>query len=142
MARMPTLKPSNRTSRSTLARRNGFTLFEMVVVLAILGLIAIAAAQAIGRRPAGLVRNEAQATVEAAVQAARRQAARTGQVQSIDPASLIAGASLSGALSGPGPQSGAILVYPDGSSNGGTISVGGRPLASVDWLTGEVRHAS
>lgn len=142
MATMPTLAPSNRTARPAIARRNGFTLFEMVVVLAILGLIAIAAAQAIGRRPAGLVRNEVQAKVEAAVQAARREAARSGLVQSVDPTSLIAGATLSGALPGPHPPSGAILIYPDGSSNGGTISVEGRPLAAIDWLTGEVRHAS
>ena len=142
MATMPTLAPSNRTSGTCSPPGNGFTLFEMVVVLAILGLIAVAAAQAIGRRPAGLVRSEVQAKVDAAVQTARRQAARTGRVQSVDPGSLIAGATLSGALPAPSGPSGAILVYPDGSSNGGTVSVDGRPLASIDWLTGEVRHAS
>src|SRR5688572_26776824 len=61
----------------TLSRRSaehGFTLIEMVVVLVILGLIAVAAAQAIGRRPAGLARHEAQTRIEAAVAAAQREA--------------------------------------------------------------------
>jgi type II secretory pathway pseudopilin PulG len=117
----------------------------MVVVLAIMGLIAVAAAQTIGRRPAGLVRSEAQARIEAAIQGARRTAARTGAAQAVETASILPGASLAGALPASGTASasaGTILVYPDGSSNGGIISVDGRPLAAVDWLTGEVRDAS
>gem|GEM_PF-4061468 len=34
-----------------------------------------------------------------------------------------------------------LLLYPDGSSNGGLVSVAGKPLATVDWLTAQVRDA-
>jgi prepilin-type N-terminal cleavage/methylation domain-containing protein len=121
---------------------HGFTLIEMIVVLVILGVIAIAAAQAIGRRPAGLARQEAQARIGAAVEAARREAARTGEAQIVDPGALVEEASLAGSLPAQGGRPGMIHVYPDGSSNGGLVSVRGRPMARIDWLTGEVLYAS
>jgi prepilin-type N-terminal cleavage/methylation domain-containing protein len=143
---MPTLAPSNKVpAGSELSRRSaqqGFTLIEMIVVLVILGVIAIAAAQAIGRRPAGLARQEAQARIGAAVEAARREAARTGRPQAVDPGALIDGASLTGSLPAQGVRPGLIRVYSDGSSNGGLVSVRGRPTARIDWLTAEVRNAS
>jgi prepilin-type N-terminal cleavage/methylation domain-containing protein len=132
---MPTLALSNKGSA-------GFTLIEMLVVLTVLSLIAMVAAQQIGRRPASLIRHEAEATLDAAIQTARREAGRSGSVRLVDPASLIPGATLAGALPAPGIRSGMILVYPDGSSNGGVLSVEGRPVATIDWLTAEVRDAS
>ncbi len=128
---MPISKPSN----------SGFTLIEMLVVLTVLALVAMVAGQRVGRRPDSVIRNEAQARLDAAVQAARREAGRTGSVRAVKPAELIEGAALTGALPSSGAAPGSILLYPDGSSNGGLISVAGKPLASVDWLTAQVRDA-
>ena len=113
----------------------------MLVVLAVLGLVAALAAQNIGRRPAGLIREEGEAKLDLALDTARREAARTGAAQSVDPAALIPGASLSGALPASARQ-GLIVIYPDGSSNGGLVSASGVPVARIDWLTGEARDAS
>jgi prepilin-type N-terminal cleavage/methylation domain-containing protein len=136
---MPTSAPSNRPP--PLAGARGFTLIEMLVVLTILGLVAVVAAQNIGRRPAGLIREEGEAKLDLALDTARREAARTGVAQSVNPAALIPGATLSGALPAAAPQ-GILLVYPDGSSNGGLVSANGRAVARIDWLTGEARDAS
>jgi general secretion pathway protein G len=121
---------------------HGFTLIEMLVVLAVLGLVAALAAQNIGRRPAGLIREEGEAKLDLALDTARREAARSGVAQSVDPAVLIPGASLSGALPARVPRQGLIVIYPDGSSNGGLVSAAGVPVARIDWLTGEARDAS
>ena len=114
----------------------------MLVVLTVIGLLAAVAAQSIGRRPAGVIREEAEAKLDLALDSARREAGRTGAVQSIDPAALIPGAALTGSLPAAiaGPP-GRILVYPDGSSNGGLIRADGRDVARIDWLTAEARDA-
>jgi general secretion pathway protein H len=127
--------------------QQGFTLIEMLVVLTVIGLVAAVAAQNMGNRPAGLIREEAEAKLDLALDTARREAGRTGSVQRIDAAALIPGATLSGALPappemGPGGGPGMILIYPDGSSNGGVVTADGRVVATIDWLTGEARDAS
>ena len=131
---MPTLARSNRNSA-------GFTLIEMLVVLTVLGLVAAVAAQTIGRRPESVVRQEAGAKLIAAVQAARHEAGRSGKTRAVDAAALVPGATLAPALPAPGIPAGLILLYPDGSSNGGTVTAKGRTLATIDWLTGEALHA-
>lgn len=147
---MPTSAPSNRSLATagapgfTSSRRSaqqGFTLIEMLVVLTILGLVAVVAAQNVGRRPAGLIREEGEARLDLALDTARREAARTGVAHSVDPAALIPGATLSGALPAAAAP-GILIIYPDGSSNGGLVSANGRAVARVDWLTGEARDAS
>jgi len=145
---MPTLKPSNRgccgktaPARPRASESAGFTLIEMLVVLTILSLVAMVAAQTIGRRPATLIWQEGGAKLAAAVQTAKREAARSGNVQAVSPAALVPGATLTGALPLPGGRSGLVLLYPDGSSTGGTVLVNGRALATIDWLTSEVRDA-
>ena len=137
---MPTSAPSNSADQKRWGQ-DGFTLIEMLVVLAILGLVAAVAAQNVGRRPAGLIREEGEAKLDLALDSARRESARTGIAQSVDPAVLIPGATLSGALPAR-TRPGLIIVYPDGSSNGGLVSAGGRAVARIDWLTGEARDAS
>jgi prepilin-type N-terminal cleavage/methylation domain-containing protein len=150
---MPTLQPSNKGpalsrrsaehgfTRSWRSAEHGFTLIEMLVVLTVLALVATVAAQKIGRRPESVIRNEAEARLDAAVQTARREAGRTGSVRAVQPSALIEGASLTGALPSPGAGAGLILLYPDGSSNGGIVTIAGKPLASIDWLTARVRDA-
>jgi type II secretory pathway pseudopilin PulG len=110
----------------------------MLVVLTVMALVAMVAAQNIGRRPQSVIRNEAQARLDAAIQAARREAGRTGQARTVKPAELIEGASVTAALPSRIGE-GLIILYPDGSSNGGLVSIAGEPLASVDWLTAQVR---
>ena len=126
---------------SRRSAQQGFTLIEMLVVLTILGLVAVVAAQNVGKRPAGLIREEGEAKLDLALDTARREAARSGVAQSVDPAALIPGAGLTGALPS-AVRPGLIIVYPDGSSNGGLVSAGGRAVARIDWLTGEARDAS
>ena len=147
---MPTSAPSNSPLRvaeaagftsSWRSAQQGFTLIEMLVVLTILGLVAVVAAQNVGKRPAGLIREEGEAKLDLALDTARREAARTGIAQSVDPGALIPGASLSGSLPATARQ-GLIVIYPDGSSNGGLVSADGRTIARIDWLTGEARDAS
>jgi prepilin-type N-terminal cleavage/methylation domain-containing protein len=121
--------------------QQGFTLIEMLVVLTVLGLVSAVAAQRIGRRPESVVRHDAQVRLQVAIQAARREAGRTGAVRALDPAAIVDGAALIAALPGGGARPGLILVYPDGSSNGGLITAKGRPLATLDWLTAQVRDA-
>ncbi|HEY5722119.1 MAG TPA: type II secretion system protein [Allosphingosinicella sp.] len=128
-------------TRSWRSAQQGFTLIEMLVVLTILGLVAMVAAQNVGRRPAGLIREEGEAKLDLALDTARREASRTGVAQSVDPAALIPGATLSGALPAAAPP-GILVIYPDGSSNGGLVSANGRAVARVDWLTGEARDVS
>jgi prepilin-type N-terminal cleavage/methylation domain-containing protein len=130
---------------SRRSAEHGFTLIEMLVVLTVIGLIAAVAAQRMGHRPAGLIREEAEAKLDLALEGARREAGRTGAVQTIDPAALIPGATLTGSLPAAAATRsapGLILVYPDGSSNGGVVTAGGRIVATIDWLTGEARDAS
>ena len=117
----------------------GFTLIELMVVLAILSVLVVIAAPTIGRRPAGVLRHEAQAKLGAAIAASREQALRAGARQVLDVRTIVPDVILQPALpSEPDPL---LIFYPDGSSNGGTVLLDGKPVVEITWLTGGVRDA-
>lgn len=117
----------------------GFTLIELMVVLAIMGLLIVIAAPVIGRRPAGVVRREAQAKIEAAIAAAREQAVRSGTAQRVEVAVIAPGATVVPEIPSP---AGSLMFDADGSSSGGEVLVDGKRLLTVNWLTGDATDAS
>jgi general secretion pathway protein H len=144
-----------RTNRNDA--RAGFTLVEMLVVLALIGLVAGLSAQLL-RPPSANLRVEAAARVLcAALRATRTRAIATNAeaAVTIDLARKIFHAPVGGEAALPGDatleidvassqrqssQSAGILFYPDGSSTGGGVVIqlsGRRATIDVNWLTGE-----
>ena len=127
----------------------GFTLLEMLVVLAVLGLVA---GLVVGRGPsrsAGLDVRMAANQLAATLRAARSEAIAADHpvIVVIDGAAgtvRIGGAApraLGAVLS---PQARPLVFAPDGSSAGATIGVAAGPVrkrVTVDWLTGRVSIA-
>ena len=120
-------------------RQAGFTLIEMLVVLTVMGLLA---AVAVAQRPGDesrFARQKAGLQLQSAIRQAAREARQSGSERRVQLSGIAAGASIGGV-----PASGernVLVFYPDGSSNGGTVLLGGAPLLSVDWLSGQVTHA-
>jgi general secretion pathway protein H len=119
------------------SRDSGFTLMEMLVVIAVMGLILLLVT---GYGPPHSHRLEAQAAarqVAAAMRAARGRAIAQGQ-----PVALIL-PHLPGwlTISIQAPQGG-IVFAPDGSTTGGQVRLDGAGqdyAITADWLTGQVR---
>ena len=120
-------------------REGGFTLIELLVVMVIVGMMAAIVAANFGREPSGLGRQRALQQLKVAVAAAQETARHSGSMTSVSPSALMEGAAVEKAAFP--AASGTIALYPDGSSSGGVVTLTGRPLAEVDWLTGEVRDA-
>ena len=129
----------------------GFTLLEMLVVLAILGLTVGLVLARGPMRSAGLEARSAASTIAGALRAARSQAIATDRPVTvlIDPAAhaLRIGAAaprrLASSVGFTGPANG-ITFAPDGSSSGGRIALATGPMrmeVAVDWLTGRVSVA-
>ncbi len=138
------------------ADERGFTLIEVIVVLAILALIAGLVLARGPQRSAALDMRTASRAVAGALRAARGRAIATNQRVPVrfDPraATLRVGAGPARALpAGIGlsvvaaaEQGAAILFLPDGSSTGGRVELAGegrRADVGVDWLTGRVSIA-
>ncbi|MBN9509897.1 MAG: prepilin-type N-terminal cleavage/methylation domain-containing protein [Alphaproteobacteria bacterium] len=146
------ISPPDGISRPDGSRRNaaGFTLLEILVVLAVLGLMAaLVAARESGRRPA-LEARAAALTVAQALRTARGRAIASDRsvLVSVNPERrslrvgedrpLLLGPSLTVTLVG---VSGTIRFAADGSSSGGAIDLrdgAQHVLVGVDWLTGRV----
>ena len=157
--------PRGREAGITLPSEAGFTLIEMIVVLAVLGLVAGLVLARGAPRSAGLEMRAATGAVAQAMRVARTQAilsnrpvlvlfdsrAGTLRVGAATARSLPAGtamnvvstADLAAMQAGAGGPAG-IAFLPDGSSSGGRVELARgarRARVGVDWLTGRVTVA-
>jgi general secretion pathway protein H len=139
-------------------RARGFTLLELVLVLAIIALATLLGAGAIGRGMEGLRLRSAANGIAAQLRFTRAQALATGEPQrfTIDPAAHAwdAPKGRHGALPAsaavafigarevqPAEGQGAIVFFPDGAATGGRVRLQqGSATWQVDvaWLTGQV----
>lgn len=117
----------------------GFTLIEMLVVLAILSIVAIIVGPRLDAAPSGLRRQQAAAELSANIRREVQLARMTGLERSITPSAIVDDAELLPTLTS--ERRDTLILYPDGSTSGGRIDLNGRPLLLVDWLTGAVSHA-
>jgi len=140
-------------------RASGFTLLEMLVVIVLIGLAAVAVSLSVTQGLASARVRAASSELAGALRATRAQAIVRGQEQVFDvdtransydgakqrnvalPRGLQASIT-SAKEDRPNDHTGRIRFFPDGSSTGGriTLKAGRREWhVNVSWLTGEVR---
>lgn len=150
-----------RRSRGAGVRGNGFTLLEMIIVLAVLGLIMGLVVTRGPQRSHGLDVRAAVATIVRTLRQARGQAISANRtvtvavngaqrLVSVDGTAALALSPGLGLTAGsgidavPGPKLTGIRFTPNGSSTGGRIVLADgkrRIVVGVDWLTGRVSVA-
>ena len=111
------LDPATVPTAPVRRAERGFTLIEMLVVLAVLALISSLAFPAVERAFARERFRAAGADLEMRLHAARDTAITRGQVTRFDPGAVPQGLALAG------PRTG-IVFYPDGSATGGQLVLG------------------
>ena len=126
--------------------QGGFTLLEMLVVLAVLGLTVGLVVARGPLRSAGLDARTAASVLAGTLRAARSEAIARDQpvTVSIAGSTVRVGAALPRALGAALQSDRPITFAPDGTSGGGRVAVVAGPvrkLVTVDWLTGRVSVA-
>jgi len=126
---------------STNSREAGFTLVELVVVLALVGLLAGLTLPLVhSRGPDPL--DEAARSLGRTLESRRLEAMREGRAVAVPLEEVRAELSGEIVLDAAGDSPGRLVFRPHGGSSGGrwTLSHGGRSrIVEVDWLTGRVR---
>ena len=117
----------------------GFTLVEMLVVLAIIGLIAAAGLALRPQSSGTLAREKVGVKLVQALANAQAQANATGQPVNLNLRAADFSPGLS--VSSPLGDTDSITLYPDGSTTGGVIALAGKPEWTLDWLTGAPSRA-
>lgn len=112
----------------------------MLVVLTVIGLLAAIMAPSAFRRPAYLTRERIAAELEQRVAHGLADAQASGGPVTINLKGKADADTPSFTPTIGGAQT--PIVYPDGSSNGGTVSLAGRPLILIGWIDGKVRRAA
>lgn len=133
MAKMPISKPSPDRfgSARTIISEGGFTLIEMLVVLAIMSLAAVLFVSGTGRSSIDQ-RAEIQ-KLEQAISGTRAQALQSSTVQTLDLQDF--DAELEPAL---GEKTTNLIFHRDGSTNGGIVSSHGKRRFTVRWIDGKI----